>query len=59
METLKTSKEWQEEHPEVIVLDADGWDRQNFQHSWYEEKISLKEYHNRIMTSTCIINKNK
>ena len=54
MEDLKTSKEWQELYPEPRVLDPDGWDRQNFQYSWYEEKITLEEYNKRLITSTCM-----
>jgi hypothetical protein len=49
----KTSKEWQILHPEIKVLDPDGWDRRNFQYSWYEETISFKEYQYRLMGSTC------
>lgn len=49
----KTSKEWQELYPEIKVLDPDGWDRSNFQYSWYEEKITFEEYHKRMMYSTC------
>ena len=49
----KTSKEWQELYPEIKVLDPDGWDRQNFKYSWFEEKISFEEYNNRLMYSTC------
>lgn len=30
MGELKTSKDWAEES-EVIIMDPDGWDRQNFQ----------------------------
>ena len=57
MEELKTSKEWQEIYPEVTVLDPDGWDRQNYQYSWYEEKITHKEYMKRRMFSTCVYNR--
>lgn len=49
----KTSKKWQELYPEIKVLDPDGWDRSNFQYSWFEEKISFKEYNKRLMHSTC------
>ena len=49
----KTSKEWQELYPEIKVLDPDGWDRNNFQYSWFEEKISFEEYNKRLMYSTC------
>jgi len=54
MEDLKTSKEWQELYPEPKILDPDGWDRQNFQYSWKEEKITLSEYNKRLGTSTCM-----
>lgn len=49
---LKTSQEWQEES-DIIVYDPDGWDRKNYQYSWFEEKISLIEFEKRLMTSTC------
>ena len=52
-EYLKTSKEWQELFKEVVVLDLDGWDRKNYKYSWEEELISLSEYYNRIIQSTC------
>ncbi len=49
---LRTSEEWSKEDPSVIILDPDGWDRQNFQFSWYEEKITLAEFLRRRMIST-------
>ena len=49
---LKTSEEWQTIYPETKVLDADGWDRLNFQFSWFEEKINHIEYCRRLFTST-------
>jgi hypothetical protein len=53
MKELKTSEEWQKECKDIlIVLDADGWDRKNFQYSWYEEKISKQEFCKRTSTST-------
>lgn len=51
---LKTSEEWQEQYPDIKVLDPDGWDRKNFKFSWYEEKISYAEFKVRIWMSTCI-----
>ena len=48
---LKTSEEWQKECT-VIILDPDGWDRQNYQHSWYEEKITQSEFEKRMVSST-------
>lgn len=53
---FKTSDEWQKTNPNIIVLDPDGWDRANYQFSWFEEKISLEEYERRILYSTCIHN---
>ena len=49
----KTSEEWQNLYPNVKVLDPDGWDRMNFQYSWYEELITFAEYEYRLMGSTC------
>lgn len=48
----KTSEEWQKLYPEPKVLDPDGWDRTNFQHSWYEELITLEMYKDRLFQST-------
>lgn len=49
-----TSEQWQEYYPYPKVLDPDGWDRENFQHSWYEESISYQEYQRRLSLSTCM-----
>lgn len=49
----QTSEEWQQECKDICrVLDPDGWDRKNFQHSWYEEKITKQEFLKRTSTST-------
>lgn len=53
-EIKRTSEEWQKLKPEVKVLNPDGWDRKNFQYSWYEELITEEEYQNRIGPSTCV-----
>ena len=37
-----------------VVLDPDGWDRSNFQYSWYEELITEEEFHLRASSSTGI-----
>lgn len=50
----KTSREWQELKPDFIVLDADGWDRSNFEYSWNEELITEEEYNKRLLYSTSI-----
>lgn len=47
----KTSAEWSKE-VDFKILDPDGWNRQNFQFSWYEEKITLDEFHKRALEST-------
>ncbi len=48
----KTSEEWQTLYPDPKVLDPDGWDRKNFQYSWFEELITLGEYQKRLLVST-------
>lgn len=48
---LKTSEEWSK-NIEIIVIDPDGWDRSNFQYSWFEEKITKTEFRNRLNNST-------
>ena len=51
-EEPKTSEEWQKQFPSTKVLDPDGWDRKNYQYSWFEEKITLAEYTTRLSRST-------
>jgi hypothetical protein len=51
-EELKTSEEWQKQFPNTKVLDPDGWDRKNYQYSWFEEKITLEEYTTRLHESS-------
>jgi hypothetical protein len=48
----RTSAEWQYLEPEVEVLDPDGWDRTNYQYSWFQEQITYEEYSTRQTTST-------
>lgn len=55
----KTSKEWQQIHSEITVLDPDGWDRKNYDFSWSEELVTEYEYFRRRMLSTCTGNLNK
>ena len=40
-------------------MDPDGWDRQNFKYSWFEELITQQEFNIRVMSSTCIKIPNK
>lgn len=48
---LKTSSEWQDLYKDVII-DPDGWDRKNFDHSFKKELIDAQEYHKRLGMST-------
>ncbi len=57
VEIKKSSKEWQETYPNIVVLDPDGWDRKNFENSW-SELITVEEYKKRLMFSTCTYNTN-
>lgn len=56
MATMKTSEEWlrlaHAKDAGLIILDPDGWDRKNFQYSWYEEKITEEEFRRRVFCST-------
>ena len=53
---LKTSAEWEKmpEFKDITILDPDGWDRKNYQYSFYEEKIPIEEFRRRLAPSTCI-----
>ncbi len=50
-ELVMTSAQWNVMCP-ITILDHDGWDRNNFDYSWYEEQITLEEFNNRVMRST-------
>ncbi len=52
MENKKTSEQWQLENPDPKILDPDGWNRRDFQFSWYEEEITFEEYSKRLFSST-------
>lgn len=47
----KTSNEWVIEG-NYIILDYDGWDRFDFEYSFYEEKITEMEFLKRLSRST-------
>lgn len=54
---LKTSQQWLQDEPEffnLVVHDPDGWDRKNFNYSFYKEKITLEEFRRRLLQSTSI-----
>lgn len=50
----QTSAYWQEHYPQPRVLDPDGWDRQNYEYSWFQENITYQEYQRRLSLSTCL-----
>lgn len=53
---MKTSQQWydlvQARWPSFQVMDADGWNRANFDESWGEQ-ISEDMFWNRTASSTC------
>ena len=50
---LKTSQQWQAQFG-CMVYDPDGWDRGNYEYSWYEERISESEFKERVSNSTTL-----
>jgi hypothetical protein len=50
----RTSREWQALKQDILVYDPDGWDRKNFDYSWYEELITEEEYDLRVSKSTIL-----
>lgn len=48
----KTSKEWTKDMNKIKILDPDGWDRNNYNYSFNEEKITEEEFLFRLMRST-------
>ena len=54
MKAVKTSEQWQREC-NVVIIDPDGWDRTNYQYSWFEEKITRKEFEEKMRKSTCLL----
>lgn len=58
---LKTSKEWKEwkEFDYISIMDPDGWDRKNYDHSFNVEKITLEEFNKRLSMSTCMFKRKK
>jgi len=52
---VKTSKAWFEEEckdKEIVIIDPDGWDRNNYDHSFNEELITKEEFWIRVSKST-------
>lgn len=58
LESKKTSSEWYSSiYPQndLSIIDANGWNKSNYKYSFFEERISLEEFQNRISNSTCMI----
>jgi len=53
----KTSNEWRlsNKYKNIMILDPDGWDRANYNFSFYEELITEEEFNNRLLRSTVSI----
>ena len=53
----KISEKWHKKYKKrykMMILDPDGWDRNNFDYSWFEEKITWKEFIKRSLISSQI-----
>lgn len=53
----KTSQYWQElltDPLEITIMDADGWDRRNYDYSYNQEEITAREFKKRLCLSTCM-----
>lgn len=50
----KTSEQWfkDEEFKHIQIIDADGWNRDNFEYSWFVEEITKIQFIGRILRST-------
>jgi len=47
----KVSSKWIKEY-NCKIFDPDGWDRTNYDYSFNKEKITRKEFENRLIFST-------
>lgn len=51
----KTSSEWlNQDYQGIQIIDPDGWNRENWEHSFYKEKITKEEFEKRLIQSTII-----
>lgn len=51
----KSSQRWAE-ITGVVVYDPDGWNRLNYQYSWFDELITFAEFKRRVFMSTVDLN---
>jgi len=57
MKKKQSSDKWYLElYPkgDLIIYDPDGWDRNNYHYSFYEEEITKKEFNKRLFNSTTL-----
>ena len=47
----KTSFDWNKED-NIIIINPDGWDRNNYEYSFSQELITKDEYDSRVLDST-------
>ncbi len=53
MKIKKTSNQWYKHLEDKIkIIDPDGWNRKNFDYSWFYEEITWDEFINRLIKST-------
>jgi hypothetical protein len=54
---VRSSYEWHKLiYPNLVILEAHGWDRNNYEYSFFREKISVEEFESRLAVSTVIHN---
>jgi hypothetical protein len=54
-----TSDEWLKCYPDLNIMDYDGWDRSNYQYSFYEEKVDLNTFKKRVNSSKVLLESGK
>jgi hypothetical protein len=53
--SVRTSYDWLRLlYPKTVILDFDGFDRQDLQYSFYQELVSKEEFENRLAESTIL-----
>ena len=55
MSLRRTSEEWLRDRPNLVILDPDGWDREDYRFSFFEELITESEFEDRVCKSTCYL----
>lgn len=58
MEEIKTSADWYKEEDGLKILEPNGWDRSDFEHSFDVEEITKEEFDSRVLFSICDFGKN-